>query len=338
MNQTAAIFTPEELRAFLPLSMKAAAFLETSRALSRELLSCEDTRTLIVVGPCSIHSVEEALIYAKKFKKLAKAVQETCHLVMRVYLEKPRSHLGWQGLINDPDLDGSCDIKKGLIEARKLLIACAELEVPVATEFLDPFTLPFLEEFISWGFIGARTTSSMVHRQLVSALTIPCGFKNSVDGNIDAACASTSASQNSYTFLALSEEGTLLQKKTAGNPHTHIVLRGSEKGPNCSEQELLQALALHQKYQLTPRILIDCAHGNSLKNHHLQEENFHLVAQLLKKHPKAILGMMLESYLDEGHQQIEKPLQFGKSLTDPCISFEKTAKLIESFAALSCSA
>ncbi len=326
--------TPKKAKEMVPASATAKRFLALSRAKSVAILAGERTPPLIIMGPCSIHSTADALLYAKRLHTLQESVMGKCHLVMRVYLEKPRTHLGWKGLLSDPNLDDSNDIEKGILKSRALLNLLAEMEVPVAAELLDPLLFPYIEEFVSWGFIGARTSTSQIHRQTVSDLSIPFGFKNSVDGNIENAIRGASCAQASHTFLKVDSEGRLIKEISPGNPHTHIVLRGSEKGGNCDEASIKLAAKLHEKYHLKPRILIDCAHGNSMKNEEMQRENFENLLPLLANYPDALLGVMIESFIESGKQPMGPNLISGKSITDPCLSWDATENLIHTLTSL----
>jgi 3-deoxy-7-phosphoheptulonate synthase len=316
-----------------PISDSIIHFVEKNRNTARALLKGEDPRLLIVVGPCSLHDTESILQYGYRLQLLAKEVEESCFLVMRAFIEKPRTILGWKGLIHEPDLDGKVDLFKGISLSRELLIELSHHHVPLATEFLDPLIAPYIEDLITWGFIGARTTTSQIHRQLASALKCPVGFKNSLDGVIEHAVNGVVAANAPQDFLHLDDQGALTIKNSPGNPDCHIVLRGSMDKSNYDSASVQEALALLNERRIAKRLLIDCAHGNSLKKPGKQVETFNDILGQIVDGEQRILGMMLESHLLEGSQPLsEDPtsLHYGISITDPCIDWKTTETLIMS--------
>lgn len=323
--------SPQELKNLYIPSSQNQAFIDKSRKEIQNVLLGKDTRMAIIAGPCSIHDVEEALLYAAKLKKLSNDVKETCLLVMRVYLEKPRTVTGWKGLLYDPDLDESHAIRKGLTLSRKLLLKLAELEIPVATEFLSPPCASYIDDLISWGFIGARTTSSQIHRELASYLPIPIGFKNTTEGNVEQAINGVIAARNSHVFLHTNADGKIAIAESEGNPYTHIVLRGGEKNGNYDAHSISKAIDTLSTLNVKSRILVDCSHGNCQKTHSKQRDVFFSVLEQIKHGSSNLMGLMLESYLYAGHQQFpENPssLAPGVSITDPCVDWSETEELI----------
>lgn len=318
--------SPLELKGSFPLSQKAKAFLEDSRSTAKNILESCDERTVVIMGPCSIDSVQGALAYAEKLKKLQERVKENCFLVMRAYFEKPRTLFGWKGFIYDPRLDGSDQMHEGLKEARSLLLNLAERQIPVATEFLDPLASPYIEDLITWGFIGARTSASPIHRQLASLLNFPIGFKNSLNGELKHALNAMEATAQKGSFFGIDETGHVAIKKSQGNPLTHIVLRGSDTKSNCDKDSILYASKKALDRGLCGKVLVDCAHGNAKKDVETQKANFLNTLNLLPN--GKILGFMLESYLEEGCQSSPNKDSYGISLTDPCLSWNQSEELI----------
>lgn len=302
-----------------------------ARSSLRSLLSGQDSRIAIISGPCSIHHIDSAIEYAHRLKQLAKKVEKTCWLAMRVYIEKPRSTSGWKGFLYDPHLDGSHDLQEGILQSRKLFLELAKMEVPIAMEFLDPLASGYVDDLVSWGFIGARTSASQIHRQLASSLEMPVGFKNSVDGNIEHAIFGALSAQSPHTFFSVDTDGMICETQSQGNPDTHIVLRGSDLRSNYDSSSIRTTSTLQRKLHLNSRILVDCSHGNSRKNHLKQPEIFQSVLeQILEKDP-SLLGMMLESHLEAGHQRLSEDVSSVRgsvSITDPCIGWESTEELV----------
>lgn len=323
--------TPQDLKSALPLSPELEVFIAKSREQIRAVLQGSDNRLLLLTGPCSIHDVKGALLYADRLKKLAQQVSSQFLVVMRTYIEKPRTALGWKGLMHDPNLDGTDSLEQGLHITRKLLLELAERGLPAACEFLDPLTATYNGDLISWGCIGARTSASQVHRQIASMLPMPIAFKNSTEGNIEIAVNGCLYASQPHKFLALHDAGHIALKQSQGNPDTHIVLRGAEEKPNYDAQSIQTALKLLSKAQLPKRLIIDCSHGNSRKQHEQQLIVFRSVMDQVRSGTKEIRGLMLESYLKAGHQPHlgkAEELLYDVSITDPCLSFEETETLI----------
>jgi len=323
--------TPEEVKRRLPLTTRAADTVFRSREIVRAILERRDPRLFVVVGPCSIHDVVAAREYADRLRRLAAQVERTLFLIMRVYFEKPRTSVGWKGLINDPDLDDSFHIEKGILLARELLLYVAELGLPAGTEALDPIMPQYLSELITWTAIGARTTESQTHREMASGLSTPVGFKNGTDGSLTSSINALQSVRHPHHFLGITQKGQSAVFRTRGNPHAHIVLRGGGGRVNydavsiaLAERELAQA-------NLPATIVVDCSHGNSNKDPSVQPlvaEN--CVTQILDGN-RSIVGLMLESHLKAGNQPIPKDLstlEYGVSVTDPCIDWQSTETLL----------
>jgi 3-deoxy-7-phosphoheptulonate synthase len=323
--------TPEEVKRRLPLTQRAADTVFRSREVIRAILERRDPRLFVVVGPCSIHDVVAAREYAGRLKRLSDEVGSTLVLIMRVYFEKPRTTVGWKGLINDPDLDDSFHIEKGILLARELLLYVAELGLPAGTEALDPIMPQYLSELISWTAIGARTTESQTHREMASGLSTPVGFKNGTDGSLATSINALESVRHPHHFLGITQQGQSAVFRTRGNQHAHIVLRGG--GGRVNYDAVSIALAERQLSQanLPANIVVDCSHGNSNKDPSVQPlvaEN--CVAQILDGN-RSIVGLMLESHLKPGNQPIPKDLstlEFGVSITDPCIGWDSTEALL----------
>jgi len=326
---------PAELHAELPAGEAQAALIAQSRSAVREILLGKDDRLLVVVGPCSIHEPQSALEYARRLAGLAPRVAGTLFVVMRVYFEKPRTRTGWKGLIYDPDLNGHGNIREGLRHARRILLECARLGVPAGSEILDLVTPQYYAELLTWGAIGARTTESPLHRQMASALSAPVGFKNPTNGNVQSAVDAILAAAQSHRFPSISLEGRAVVVTTTGNPSCHLVLRGAGHSPNydaASVQRTADALA---QAGLPPRLMVDCSHDNSGKDHHRQAVVASEVAGQVAGGSQAICGIMLESHLVEGRQEIvsgRKGLRHGQSVTDACMGWETTVEVLERFA------
>lgn len=331
IEQSQVLITPIEIKSKFPLTDLAEITVLKSRHEIEAILDGKDKRKFIVVGPCSIHDVKAAEEYAKKLKKLSEQVQDKFLLIMRVYFEKPRTTVGWKGLINDPDLNDSFQIEKGLIMARQLLLKIAELGLPVATEALDPIVPQYISELISWTAIGARTTESQTHRELASGLSMPVGFKNGTDGSIQVALNALHAASEPHHFLGINEEGQVSIFRTTGNAYGHIILRGSDNKPNYDPASVKKAEEKLKEANLPGRIVIDCSHGNSRKDHRLQASVFENVIQQVLDGNSSIVGMMLESNLYEGNQPISsncKSLKYGVSVTDKCMGWNETERII----------
>ena len=331
IESSGVLMTPIQLKSQLPLTKAAVKTVLQGRQELQNILDGKDSRQFIIVGPCSIHDPKAAEDYAKKLKALAEKVKDKLLIVMRVYFEKPRTTVGWKGLINDPDLDGSFNLQKGLLTARSLLLKIAEIGLPVATEALDPITPQYLAELISWSAIGARTIESQTHREMASGLSMPVGFKNSTDGNIQVAINAIQSSRMPHNFLGLDRNGQISTFKTKGNPYGHLILRGGNRQPNFDAATVTRAEKKLQELNLPQKIVIDCSHGNSYKNHKLQAFVLENILQQIADGNQSIVGMMLESNLYEGNQKIPKNLEelkYGVSVTDKCIGWEETEKII----------
>jgi 3-deoxy-7-phosphoheptulonate synthase len=324
------IIAPTDLRQVFPFSAESGTCVSNSRAAINRILRGEDKRLMVVVGPCSIHDPKGALEYAEKLAALSKEVSEELLLIMRVYFEKPRTTIGWKGLINDPDMDGTHLISKGLGIARSLLCKVTELGLPVATEMLDPITPEYLADLLSWGAIGARTTESQTHREMASGLSFPIGFKNGTDGNLQIAIDAMKAALHPHSFLGVNRDGLTSIVQTTGNPDVHMVLRGG-KTPNYSPEDIAQAEQMLAKAGLTPTVMVDCSHGNSEKDFSRQPQVMKSVIDQIEAGNRSISGVMIESYLKEGNQPMQKDLSqlaYGVSITDSCISWETTEQTL----------
>ncbi|MFD1261845.1 3-deoxy-7-phosphoheptulonate synthase [Entomomonas asaccharolytica] len=328
-----ALITPEQLKKELPLTATALKTVSTGRQVVRDILDRKDHRLFIVVGPCSIHDLKAAKEYAERLKVLAEEVQDTIYLIMRVYFEKPRTTVGWKGLINDPYLDDSFKIEDGLKIGRQLLLDLADMGLPTATEALDPISPQYLQDLISWSAIGARTTESQTHREMASGLSSAVGFKNGTDGGLTVAINALQSVSNPHRFLGIDQKGGVSIVTTRGNPYGHVVLRGGNGRPNYDsvsvslcEQELAKA-------KIKPNIMIDCSHANSNKDPALQPLVMENVANQIVEGNKSIVSLMVESNLGWGSQPIPKDLKqlkYGVSITDACIDWETTEKSIRS--------
>ena len=329
--ETSVLPSPAQLVAELPKTESQAAFVAKARDEIHRLIFTDDHRFLLVVGPCSIHDAAAGREYAQKLAKLAREVSDRIMIVMRVYFEKPRTTVGWKGLIMDPHLDGSHDIATGLRAARAFLREVLDLGLPTATELLDPITPQYIADLICWSAIGARTTESQTHRQMASGLSMPLGFKNSTDGTIQAAINAIKAASQSQTFLGISMDGSASAVTTRGNPNCHIVLRGGAAGPNYSPAHIADVEKLLAKAGLPKTILVDCSHDNSAKQPERQPEVLHAVLAQIAAGNTSILGAMIESNLRAGNQPFPQPkekLLPGVSITDGCIDWATTEKLV----------
>ncbi len=325
--------SPHEIKTLLPVSAQTAAFIENARRSARNIVIGKDPRKALIIGPCSIHERKSAMEYANLFKDLSQKVGRTCFMVMRVYVEKPRTSTGWKGLFYDPHLDGSHDIRTGLLWTRELLIALAELQIPCSTEFVDPLAALYFDDLISWGFIGARTSASQPHRQFASSLTIPVGFKNSTDGNLDSAIHGVLSAREPHASMHIDSHGRLCAIQTEGNSYSHIVLRGAYESTNYDSSSVRTAMEKLKKVHLQGRLLIDCSHGNCQKRFDKQQEVFHSVLEQIERGNDGILGLMLESHLEAGSQPLTddlSQLKYAVSITDPCLDWKTTEDLIYS--------
>lgn len=305
------------------------------RRSAAAIMRGEDDRLLVVVGPCSIHDREAALEYAERLASFAPTVAADLLVVMRVYFEKPRTTVGWKGLINDPRLDSTYDINLGLRWARELMLQISRLGLPTGTEFLDTIIPQYIADLVGWGAIGARTTESQIHRELASGLSMPVGFKNATSGSIAVAIDALRAAQHSHHFLSVTKEGVSAIVKTRGNDSCHVILRGSSRGPNYRAEDVSGVVAELQKAGLPPYVMIDCSHGNSGKDHRNQPLVAEDLAGQIEGGSRAVAGVMLESHLVEGSQSVipGRALCYGQSITDACIDWETTVRVLDRFAA-----
>ena len=327
------LLTPALLQEWLPTPQAASDLVESSRAAISKVLHGQDDRLVIVVGPCSIHDHDQAIEYACQLKKQADALSKDLLIVMRVYFEKPRTTVGWKGYINDPHMDDSFAINEGVQMARALLLDILELGLPVATEFLDLLSPQFISDLVSWGAIGARTTESQSHRQLASGLSCPVGFKNGTDGGVKVASDAILAAKASHAFMGMTKMGQSAIFETRGNDDCHVILRGG-KQPNYSAEDVAAASELLKKSGLREQVMIDLSHANSSKQHARQIVVAEDVAKQVAAGDDRIMGVMIESHLNEGRQDIVpgQPLQHGVSVTDACISFAQTTPVLEQLA------
>jgi 3-deoxy-7-phosphoheptulonate synthase len=330
------LISPSLLLDELPLSDHAAKLVHGTREQIEAILNQQDDRLLIVVGPCSIHDTTAAVEYAKKLKKAIMQYQNELCIVMRVYFEKPRTTVGWKGLINDPNLDNSFDINEGLRRARQLLLEINELGVPTGSEFLDTIIPQYISDLSSWAAIGARTTESQIHRELTSGLSMPVGFKNGTMGNIDIAVDAICAAKEPHHFLGVSKQGIAAILSTDGNKACHIILRGSKSNTNYDADSIENTMQLLESRQLPSRIMVDCSHGNSHKDHKQQTNVIDDLCHQLNNGDQSIFGLMIESNLVAGNQSLtaDKKLTYGQSITDACVNWDETetflAKLSQS--------
>jgi 3-deoxy-7-phosphoheptulonate synthase len=325
------LLTPRALKTELPVPEKTNRMVVDSRERIVRILRKQDPRLLVVVGPCSIHDVKGALDYARRLSKLQQECAQQMEIVMRVYFEKPRTTIGWKGLINDPKLDGTYDINLGLRMARRLLLDITDLGLPTATEFLDPIIPQYIDDLLSWAAVGARTTESQTHREMASGLSMPVGFKNGTDGGLQIAVDAMISSRNSHCFLGIDQEGVTSIVRTTGNPAGHIVLRGGRLRPNYDEASLLEAESKLIQAGLPPVVMVDCSHANSMKQHTRQELIWNTVLQQRAAGNTAIAGVMVESFLEEGNQPFPSKtgcLRYGVSITDACVSWEMTERML----------
>ncbi|MBI3635306.1 MAG: 3-deoxy-7-phosphoheptulonate synthase [Candidatus Rokubacteria bacterium] len=318
----------------LPLSEAASATVARGRDEIRAVLDRRDDRLVVVVGPCSIHDPRAGLDYARRLKQTAGALAADLLVVMRIYFEKPRTTVGWKGLINDPRLDGSFVINEGLRTARRFLRDVNELGVPAGCEFLDPITPQFLADLVAWGAIGARTTESQVHRELASGLSMPVGFKNGTDGGVQIAIDALRAAAHAHRFIGVTEQGLAGIVSTRGNPDCHVILRGGESGPNYDAVNVQKTLAALRDARQPERVMIDASHGNSGKDHRRQPLVLRDVAAQVAEGERGILGVMMESFLVEGRQDLGDParLAYGQSITDACLGWDATVPVLETLA------
>jgi 3-deoxy-7-phosphoheptulonate synthase len=325
---------PAILMEELPLTDTAAKTVAAARKQVADCIHGRDDRLVVVVGPCSIHDPEAALEYAKLLKEQTERFSEELLIIMRVYFEKPRTAIGWKGLINDPFIDGTFKINKGLHIARKLLLQLANMGLPAGCEFLDTIMPQFIADLVSWGAIGARTTESQVHRELASGMSCPMGFKNATNGNIQIASDAIEAARYPHQFLSVTKQSVAAIVATKGNPDCHLILRGSSEGPNYDRDTIHKSATLLKEQNHPCRIMVDCSHGNSRKNPENQPKVAKSMAQLISEENNPVFGVMLESNLKSGSQKVipGQPLEYGKSITDACISWETTLPVLKELA------
>ena len=324
------LMTPEQLKAEFPLSVEQEAQIAHARETISDIIAGRDPRLLVVCGPCSIHDPEAAIEYARRFKALAAEVSDSLYLVMRVYFEKPRTTVGWKGLINDPHMDGSFDVEGGLKIARRLLVELVNMGLPLATEALDPNSPQYLGDLFSWSAIGARTTESQTHREMASGLSMPVGFKNGTDGSLATAINAMRAAAMPHRFVGINQAGQVCLLQTQGNPNGHVILRGG-KAPNYGPDDVAKCEKEMALAGLKPSLMVDCSHGNSNKDFRRQPAVAESVVAQIKDGNRSIIGLMIESNIHEGNQSSEQPreaMKYGVSVTDACISWETTDALL----------
>jgi len=329
------LLSPAALLDELPLTDEAAATVERTRAEVRAVLDETDDRLLVIVGPCSVHDPAAALDYACRLAEVRRQTHPDLLIVMRVYFEKPRTVTGWKGLINDPGMDGGHDVHRGLRIARRLLLDIVALGLPVGCEWLDPITPQYIADAVTWGAIGARTTESQVHRQLASGLSMPVGFKNGTDGDVQVAIDACRASATAHTFFGVTPNGAAAVVTTAGNQDTHVILRGGRTGPNYEASHIVKALDLIADAGLPRRCMVDASHGNSGKDHRRQPLVAAAIAEQVAAGERGLTGVMLESFLREGRQEPGPPatLTYGQSVTDACMDLDTSAAVLQGLAA-----
>ena len=334
IRQIKQLIPPAILMEELPITESMSTLIARSREEVADILHGRDDRLLVVVGPCSMHDPIAGLDYARRLAAVSDVHREDLLIIMRVYFEKPRTIVGWKGLINDPHLDGSFAISEGLRIARQFLLDVNELGVPAATEFLDTIAPQFLADLISWGAIGARTSESQVHRELASGLSMPVGFKNGTDGTVQVAIDAVRSAAHPHQFLSVTKGGSAAIVATGGNPDCHVILRGGASGPNYSASHVTRHVADLTRAGVTPRLMIDCSHANSNKDHRKQPAVVHDVMAQLEAGSHAIFGVMIESFLEGGRQEIVhgKPLAYGQSVTDACLDWDTTVTLLDELA------
>lgn len=326
------LITPEQLKQKFPLSAQLETQVADARQTISNILAGRDHRLLVVCGPCSVHDPEAALAYARQLKDLSDRLKDQLYIVMRVYFEKPRTTVGWKGLINDPYMDNSFDVEAGLHIARQLLVNLVEMGLPLATEALDPNSPQYLGDLFSWSAIGARTTESQTHREMASGLSMPVGFKNGTDGSLGTAINAMRAAAMPHRFVGINQAGQVCLLQTQGNPDGHVILRGG-KTPNYSPADVEQCEKEMVKAGLRPALMIDCSHGNSNKDYRRQPGVAESAVAQIKDGNRSIIGLMLESHIHEGSQSSEQPrseMRYGVSVTDACISWETTEQLLQS--------
>lgn len=315
---------PHQLKAHLPLSASLAAQIAEHRQIIQNILAGKDQRLLVITGPCSIHDPVAALEYAQKLQQLQARISDQVFLVMRTYIEKPRTTVGWKGFMYDPDLDGSSDLQAGLEQSRQLYLHIIEMGLPIASEILSPMATAYFDDLLAWGAIGARTSESQIHREIASQMPYSIGFKNGTDGSIQIALDAIQSASNQHQFLGMSQSGLPCVLHSQGNPLAHLILRGSNTGPNYQAEEIAKIQA--KAKGVLPALVIDCSHGNSSKNPALQPQVLRQIVQ--EREQTQVRGVMLESHLVEGSQKISCDMMYGQSVTDGCIGWDQTEQLL----------
>ncbi len=318
----------------IPTTDAQVSTIQAAREAAGRIIEGEDDRLLVVVGPCSVHDPQAGLEYARRLKNVADRLSADLHVIMRTYFEKPRTTVGWKGLINDPNLDGSFAINQGLRVARNFLRDVVDIGLPTGTEFLDPITPQFVADLIAWGAIGARTTESQVHRELASGLSMPVGFKNGTGGNIQIAVDAIRSAAHPHHFLSVTKQGLAAIVQTRGNQQCHVILRGGSGGPNFDADSVASTVEALKKSGVETGIMIDCSHANSQKNHDNQPKVAEAIGAQVRAGNHGVVGVMVESFLEPGRQDASpgKPLDFGKSITDACLGFDQTVPVLEGLA------
>jgi 3-deoxy-7-phosphoheptulonate synthase len=328
------LVSPRALKEELPADEAIAAVVVEARQTVRAILAGRDPRLLCIVGPCSIHDPLAALEYAHRLVALRREMAEQLYVMMRVYFEKPRTTVGWKGLINDPDMDDSCNMREGLRIARRLLVEINRMGLPAATEMLDPITPQYIADLISWAAIGARTTESQTHREMASGLSMPVGFKNTTEGNLQAAINAIESSRRPHSFLGITQDGLSAIIRTTGNPATHVVLRGG-RNPNYDRESIAECVKMLERSGLEPRVMVDCSHAQTNKDYRKQPAVLDAIVAQIRAGSRAIMGVMLESNLEAGNQPVNadrSKLKYGVSVTDPCIDWPTTEQCLTSAA------
>ena len=334
---TEALVAPRLLKEQLAIDDRIARTVVEARQTVRRIIRGEDSRLMCIVGPCSIHDPDAALDYAGRLARLRAQLEERLFIVMRVYFEKPRTTVGWKGMINDPHMDDSCDMREGLFRARRLLLDINALGLPAGTEMLDPITPQYIADLVSWTAIGARTTESQTHREMASGLSMPVGFKNSTEGNLQVAVNAIESARRPHSFIGITQDGMTAIVRTAGNPDTHVVLRGG-RTPNYDAVSIDECCRILRKAGLEPRVMVDCSHAQTSKDYRKQPEVFAALCEQVRAGSRAIMGVMLESFINAGNQPLtadRSQLKYGVSITDPCIDWPTTERcLLEAAEAL----
>ena len=327
-RKTQVLASPQELRQQLPLSAQLAQRVQQQREQVRAIINGEDPRLLVVIGPCSIHNITEAIEYAERLATLSEQVSEHMLLAMRIYIEKPRTTVGWKGLLYDPHLDGSADMAQGLQLSRQLMLRMLELNLPVTTELLQPLAASYFDDVLSWAAIGARTSESQIHREMVSGLQLPVGFKNGTDGSVGIALDAMRSAAHAHQHFGLDAQGRAALVETSGNPDTHLVLRGGHQGPNYDAHSIAQACSAMRKAGLDASLMVDCSHANSGKDPQLQPQILQSVLAQRAAGERSLRAVMLESNLMDGQQALCDNLQYGVSITDGCLGWASTERML----------